>query len=324
MREQPSSRLKLNTEHLKTLTQSGILGIGVCTLDILTVVESFPCGENVEEARQSVIMGGGPVATALVAASSLGSRTTMLDRLGSDCWRSAHILGEFEAAGVDTTRLALAPDAEASLACVFVRRSDGARSVRFVRSSAPPLMPEEIDPALLLGHRFAHCNGRHPAACLAAAKLCRNSGGATRLSFDGGAGRYRAEILPVLAEADIAIVAHDFAASATGENDPARAAAGLTKICPHAELVGITDGERGSWLFPRDGDAFHQPAFAVKEVIDTTGCGDVYHGAFLHALDSGASYRDAARLGSAAGALNASALGGRGALPTRDALQKIC
>jgi len=314
--------LPLKTEHLKleTLTPSGILGIGVCTLDILTVVESFPGGENVEEAQRSVMMGGGPVATALAAAATLGSRTSMLDRLGTDCWRSQQILRELEAAGVDTTRIARQAGAEASLASVLVRRSDGARAVRFVRSTAAALRPEELDGDHLLEHRFVHCNGRHPAACLTAAALCRSSEGATRLSFDGGAGRYRPELLPVLAAADIAIVAHDFATHATGEPQPERAAAELATLCPHAELIGITCGANGSWLYPRDGDAFHQPAYPVAEVIDTTGCGDVYHGAFLHALDHGANYREAARTASAAGALNATALGGRGALPTREAL----
>ena len=54
---------------------SGILGIGVCTLDVLTVVDTLPGEEGVEMARQATLMGGGPLATALAAASSLGSRT---------------------------------------------------------------------------------------------------------------------------------------------------------------------------------------------------------------------------------------------------------
>jgi sugar/nucleoside kinase (ribokinase family) len=67
-------------------------------------------------------------------------------------------------------------------------------------------------------------------------------------------------------------------------------------------------------VFPKDGKAFHQPAFPVDEIADTTGCGDVYHGAFLHALNKGWSYKRAAELASKAGALAATALGGRGAL----------
>ena len=301
----------------------GILGIGVCTLDVLLVVDTLPGEEGVEMAQRAQLMGGGPVATALVAAASLGSRTTMLDRLGADDWRSAHILREFEQFGVDASRIALEEGAEASLASAFVRASDGARAIRFVPSTTAAIAPSDLDRDHLLSFRFVHCNGRHPDASLAAAKLCRESCGATRLSFDGGAGRYREAVLPSLEAADIAIVAAEFAEKASGETDPCRAGAGLAKLCPNADLIGITAGERGSWLFPRGDEPFHQPAFPVTEVVDTTGCGDVYHGAFLHALDSGRDYREAARIASAAGALNATALGGRGGLPNREKIEQV-
>ena len=54
----------------------GILGIGVCTLDILTKVKTLPSDESVEEADSAIFMGGGPVHTALAAATYLGSSTT--------------------------------------------------------------------------------------------------------------------------------------------------------------------------------------------------------------------------------------------------------
>ena len=73
----------------------GILGIGVCTLDLITLVETLPAEEGVEMGVQSLVMGGGPVPTALCAAASLGSRCTMLDRFGDDL-NSRHILAELE------------------------------------------------------------------------------------------------------------------------------------------------------------------------------------------------------------------------------------
>ncbi len=301
----------------------GILGIGVCTLDVLLVVDTLPGEEGVEMAHRAQLMGGGPVATALVAAASLGSRTAMLDRLGADDWRSAHILREFEQFGVDASRIVLEEGTEASLASAFVRASDGARAIRFVPSTTAAIAPADLDREHLLSFRFLHCNGRHPEASLAAAQLCRDSGGSTKLSFDGGAGRYREAVLPSLGAADIAIVAEEFAEKASGETDPHRAAAGLAELCPHAELIGITAGERGSWLFPCGDESFHQPAFPVDEIVDTTGCGDVYHGAFLHALDTGRDYREAARIASAAGALNAAGLGGRGGLPDLEKVEQM-
>jgi sugar/nucleoside kinase (ribokinase family) len=301
---------------------NGILGIGVCTLDILTHTSTFPATGDVEEANEALVMGGGPVATALAAAASLGTRTTMLDRLGDD-WKSGIILEQLKKQGVACDEIKIEPGAQASLASIWVRSSDGARAVRFIRSTARAISAQEINPDLITSHRFVHCNGRHLEASMQAAEICRTSGGKTRLSFDGGANRYRDELLPLMAATDIAIVALEFALSATGEQSPEPAAITLLKLCPQAQLIGITDGGNGSWIYPRASEHFHQPAFPVAQPIDTTGCGDVYHGAFLHALDSGLEIHNAAKIASAAGALNASALGGRGRLPTRKAIEQI-
>jgi sugar/nucleoside kinase (ribokinase family) len=81
-------------------------------------------------------------------------------------------------------------------------------------------------------------------------------------------------------------------------------------------LVVITDGARGSWIYPRQGQSFHQPAYLLPAVVDTTGCGDSYHGAFLFGLVKGLDLEPTAALASAVAALNTQGLGGRGGLPT--------
>ncbi len=301
---------------------NGILGIGVCTLDILTHTSTFPATGDVEEANEALVMGGGPVATALAAAAALGTRTTMLDHLGDD-WKSSMILEQLETQGVGCEQIKIEQGAQASLASILVRAKDGARAVRFVRSTTRAIPAREIRPHLVTSHRFVHCNGRHLEACMQAAEICSNSGRKTRLSFDGGANRYRDDLIPLMASTDIAIVALEFALTATAEKSPEAAAEKLLNLCPQAQLIGITDGGNGSWIYPRDAKHFHQPAFPVAHPVDTTGCGDVYHGAFLHAMDSGLELKQAARIASAAGALNASALGGRGRLPTQEAIEQI-
>jgi sulfofructose kinase len=60
-------------------------------------------------------------------------------------------------------------------------------------------------------------------------------------------------------------------------------------------LVVITDGVRGSWSYPREGEWFHQPAYRLPNVVDTTGCGDSYHGAFLFGLLKGMELEQIAR-----------------------------
>jgi sugar/nucleoside kinase (ribokinase family) len=73
----------------------------------------------------------------------------------------------------------------------------------------------------------------------------------------------------------------------------------------------------GSWVLPRHGEPFHQPAFLLPQVVDTTGCGDSYHGAFLFGLLQGLPLRQTTALAAAVAALNTRRLGGRAALPTQ-------
>jgi sulfofructose kinase len=73
----------------------------------------------------------------------------------------------------------------------------------------------------------------------------------------------------------------------------------------------ITDGTHGSDVWTPDGGHFHQPAFTAEPLVDTTGCGDVYHGAFLHGWLCGWPLERCAAYASRLAARNAEGLGGR-------------
>ena len=303
--------------------QRGILGIGVCTLDILTKVKTLPSNESVEEAESAIFMGGGPVPTALAAATHLGSSTTMIDILGDD-WKSNLIIEELRAHGIQCENITIESGASASLASVLVRSSDGARAIRFVRSTTEAIDPQSLESNLINDHKIIHCNGRHLDACTKAKEIADSHSSGAIFSFDGGAGRYREELLPLMKRINIAIVALDFALKATNEIGlPGSTWHKLNQLFPDAHIIGITDGQRGSWIQHEDQKPFHQPAFLAEKIEDTTGCGDVYHGTFLHAIESGRSVHEATRMASAAGAMNASALGGRGHLPNKEELKKF-
>jgi sugar/nucleoside kinase (ribokinase family) len=79
-------------------------------------------------------------------------------------------------------------------------------------------------------------------------------------------------------------------------------------------LVVITEGEHGSWCTGEAG-SFHVPAYPVQ-VVDTTGAGDVFHGAFALGCARGWDLRRALAIASAAAALKCRALGGRSGIPS--------
>ncbi len=86
--------------------------------------------------------------------------------------------------------------------------------------------------------------------------------------------------------------------------------------------AGVTQGAKGYFWRNRAGQSGHHPAFA-SEVVDTTGAGDAFHGAFAWALVQGHDDRACARIASAVAALSCRKLGARGALPSRDELESF-
>jgi len=69
----------------------------------------------------------------------------------------------------------------------------------------------------------------------------------------------------------------------------------------HGAFIIVTLGADGSVAL-RPGEEIHQPALPVDEVVDTTGCGDAFLGAFIAAYYSGADLQSALRKGAEAGA----------------------
>ena len=82
-------------------------------------------------------------------------------------------------------------------------------------------------------------------------------------------------------------------------------------------LVVVTSGAKGCWFTGAEAQAttLYQPAFPV-EAVDTTGCGDVFHGAYASALARGLGIRERVRLAAAAAALKATRPGGQAGCPT--------
>lgn len=286
-----------------------LVGLGVCTLDLLMRVDAFPGEEGVQRTDESTLQGGGPVSTALAAASVLGAKTALIDQLGAD-WRGEQIQRELVELGVNMDHAPQLPETTSCIASVWVRRGDGGRCIAFSVGTVPEITAEQLPVGIVESAKILHTNGRHWDAIFDAARRAQSA--QTRVSFDGGAHRFREAMREFIPLVDIAIVARDWAERFALTNDIEDAAAIIQQAGP--SLVVITDGLAGSWISPKGDESFHQPAFPVEDVIDTTGCGDVYHGAFLTGLARGWELAECAGIASAMAALNTKGLGGRGNL----------
>jgi sugar/nucleoside kinase (ribokinase family) len=293
------------------MTQFDVIGLGASTVDILSLVDHLPAEEDVQRALDMTIQGGGPVATATVTLARLGASVAMMDVIGDD-WRGTLIREEFQREGVSVDHLKVSKGCSSSTACILVTKPSGARTIVYYPGNAPELSPEDVSHSVIASAKILHVNGRHWDACLKAVRIAREEG--VQVSFDGGANRYRPELEGLVPLTDICIVARDFAEKYTHETDIHRAAQTLLRSGPG--VVVITEGTKGSWIHSPEGRSFHQSAYLLPQVVDTTGCGDSYHGAFLFGLLKGMELEKTASFASAVAALNSQQLGGRRGLPT--------
>jgi sugar/nucleoside kinase (ribokinase family) len=128
----------------------------------------------------------------------------------------------------------------------------------------------------------------------------------------------RAKVDKLLAAGTDCILPLGAAHVLTGAKAPEAALRLLTQSTK-AQLI-VTDGTRGSWALTPEG-IIHQPAIAV-EAVDTTGCGDAFHGGYAAALLDGLPLRFCMEFAAWVAAQVALKLGGRTNLPTRDSMRK--
>ena len=196
--------------------QIDVIGLGASTVDVLTLVEHFPTQREVQQALSTVIQGGGPVATALVAVSRLGGRTSMIDSIGDD-WVGDLVLRDFQREGVGTQTIEIHQGQTTSISNIIVSALDGARAIMFQPGSAPEPTLSESQRTAIQSARILHLNGRYSKACIQAIELAKAAN--VLVSLDGGAGRFRPEMRTLVPLTDICIVAKDFAEKYRGEHE---------------------------------------------------------------------------------------------------------
>jgi ribokinase len=288
-----------------------IVGLGLCTLDILMRMHAMPTWEHGGALEGLRFDGGGPVATALAAAARLGAQAGFVGTCGSD--EIAALKMEcMTREGIDTSRVMVRSGVETQVILVYVQAAGGERIfVGAPHFSYEPLKVSELDRDYIIAADYLHLDGFHMEAALEAARWMHAAG--KRVVLDGGKteGHLRAEMRELVALSDILICGSGFAPALTGETDIYCAGRAARRFGP--SIVVQTEGEAGSFTFAAE-EEFHTPAFKV-DVVDTTGAGDVFHGAYLVGLLHGWDLRRIATFATAVAALKCTHLGGRAGIP---------
>ncbi len=283
-----------------------VVGVGLNATDTLILLSRFPAYGGKAPYEREVLSPGGQVASAMVTCARLGMRAKYIGTLGDD-QHGILQLASLRESGINLDDIEIRPDCPNQSAYILVDQSTGERTVVWKRDSCLMIDPASLTPEKITCARLLHIDGHDTPAVARAAEIARRHQISVTVDVD--------TIYPgfdrVLPNVDYLISGSEFPARWTHESDPFRALA-MIQDEYGMRVAAMTLGADGA-LARLDGKFVYSPGFVV-DAVDTTGAGDVFHGAFCYAVIESMPLREALEFSNAMAALNCTALGARGCI----------
>jgi sulfofructose kinase len=292
-----------------------IVGVGLNATDTMLMVPHFPAYAGKVPFQEEVVCPGGQVASAMVTCARLGLRVKYIGAVGDD-WRGQIQMESLQGTGVNLDHVQLRRGCPNQSAYIIIDRSTGERTVLWRHEECLRIDPAEIAEEQITCARLLHIDGHDTPAVARAAEIARRHGIPVTVDVDTiyhGFDR-------VLPNVDYLVASSEFPPNWTGVNDPFQALETLQNEYG-MKVAAMTLGAHGS-LARLDGQFIYSPAFVVN-CVDTTGAGDIFHGAFCYAVLRGMGMRDALDFSNAMAALNCTALGARGGIRTVEEVRAL-
>lgn len=277
-----------------------VLCVGHASYDLVYSVPHHP-GEDEKMVADSLIgCGGGPAANAAMMVSKLGLKSAFAGYLGHDLYGEMHYQELYQnAVAVDKVVRGESPT---PLSMVLVK-PDGKRALINYKGETKPLPEAAVDFSAIKTKGILF-DGHEPQLSTPLANVAKTQGIPTVLD----AGSVHEGTLALMGLVDYLVCSEQFAIQMVGDEETA-----LDRLGQISRNVVITLGERGLvWQQGERRGAL--PAFPVN-VVDTTGAGDAFHGAFAAAVALRMAWDEILLYASAAGALCCTKAGARFGLP---------
>lgn len=300
---------------MDTMPEFDVAGIGLNATDTLILVDKFPAYAGKGLYADEIVSPGGQVATAMVACARLGLRASYTGVVGDD-ERGRIQIESLRASGLNIDGVVVRKGCPNQSAFIVVDRSTGERTVFWRHPECLRMEAGELRADVITSARLLHIDGYDTALAARAVAIARGAGIPVTADVDTIYHGFER----VLANVDYLIASSEFPERWTGEADPFKA----------LELIQKDYGMRvaamtlGSWgaLARCHGRFFYAPAYVV-DCVDTTGAGDVFHGAFCYAVLQGMAIGEALEFSNAMAALNCTALGARGGIATLSEIRQF-
>jgi sulfofructose kinase len=285
-----------------------LVGVGLNATDTLLIVSHFPAYAGKVPFEAEILSPGGQVASALATVAKLGLKVKYIGTVGDD-ERGRVQMDSLRDTGINLDDVEIRENCPNQTAYIIIDQSTGERTVLWSRPNCLRLDPESITLEKIACARMLHVDGHDTPAIEKAAKLARSRGIPVTCDVDtiyNGFDR-------VLESVDYLVASSEFPHQWTTERDPFKA---LEMIQNEYKMkcAAMTLGSHGA-MARIDGKFVYSPAFVVN-CVDTTGAGDIFHGAFCYAVLEGMSIRETLEFSNAMAALNCTKLGARGGIAT--------
>ena len=287
-----------------------VVGIGGSFHDILLLMDRFPI-ENTKNnpLRQVIHQGGGPVATGLCAASRLGAKCALMTPLADDDG-AEFMKNEYLKDNIDITFSPIRKGTTTNTCYIIVNKDTGNRTICGAGGTVGRLYEEDINFDLIKSAKVLMLDGSSGTEVgTIAAKYARENGVKVMLDSE-----YPSPgMLSIMEHTDFLITSEECMYVYGESEDIEVCLRNAFKKGKH-DIVVATLGNKGGAAF--DGETYFEYPIFPSEVVDTNGCGDVFHGAFAYGYTRGWSYSKICHFASGVSSMKCMKLGGRSGIPT--------
>jgi sulfofructose kinase len=292
-----------------------VVGVGLNATDTMLVVPHFPAYGGKVPFLSEAYSPGGQVATAMVACAKLGLRAKYIGTIGDD-ERGRIQMESLRGSGINLDHVQQRHNCPNQSAYIVIDQSTGERTVFWSRPDCLRIAPEEIAPEQITCAQLLHIDGHDTLAVEHAARIAREHGIPVTVDVDTIYPGFE-RVLPLV---DYLIASSEFPARWTRIEDPFEALAAIQD--EHGmRVAAMTLGAHGA-LARAEGRYYYSPGFVV-DCVDTTGAGDVFHGAFCYSVLQKMPLAEALEFSNAMAALNCTGTGARGYIATIDEVGQL-
>ena len=302
------------------MRQVDIVGLGEIVLDWVTEIPHFPKPDEKIDALSENYFPGGVTANYLVATVRLGGKSGFIGAVGDDSYGD-YLIEDFTKEGVDTTYIKKIVDKKTPVNFIFVAKGEKT-IIQSPHMQTTKIEGKDLNEAYIANSKLLHTTIIHQKVTEKAIEIAKKNNVKISIDLESQiALRGWDNLKKVLLNADILLPNKEGAKTITNSNNPEKAAAILVK--KGIPIVIITLGSNGVLITTNE---FQKriPTYTINNIVDTTGAGDTFSGAFSLAYwIKGWDLEKSCKYANAAASLKIQKLGARSGMPNETELKEF-